>query len=88
MKRRSFLAMIGLAPVAASVPAVVAASVPALVPMRVSDDGKLTLDVANIDTITAGVIRSKNMTIDMGAGTIVFRHYDPPHQRNDKESWT
>ena len=93
MKRRSFLAMIGLAPVAASVPAAMARDTRRLVitVKNINPDAILRFENGqlSIGTVTAGVIRSGNTEIDIGAGKIT--HFDvrnPSHQWDDKESWT
>ena len=78
MKRRSFLAMIGLAPVAASVPAAMA-----------RDTRRLVIPVKNINP--DAILRFENGQLSIGTVTAGVIHYDPrnpSHQWDDKESWT
>lgn len=67
MKRRSFLAMLGIAPVAAAVPAVAATK--EIAPFVIGERGP-EIHIPNI-----GVIRNKANTfrVDTGAGTITWR---------------
>ncbi len=82
MNRRRFLSFLGLAPVAAAVPAMALPRAekpteidvnPEITKPLIFQDGKLWINQANIRSITAGTLRTSNgIEVDMQTGNVRF----------------
>lgn len=82
MKRRTFLAMLGLAPAAAVIPAAAAKAALASGGVVTAATGlvgeaaaETILPLARFDTITAGILRGPDCVIDLTNGWMTFGNF-------------
>lgn len=80
ISRRSFLTMLGLAPIAATIPTVAKSESPFIVDepgFKLSKPGRDVFEGANIGTINAGTIRSKDkrFVMDLSNGTLRWNDF-------------